>query len=263
MLEVDDNAPWRRTSFFLSCQNLLSRKALQSRRVHTLAAGMHFKIMFDCLFSRKRHLLFTRSSIVYTYISAYCKNRITTSHAPASTTAFRILIICNGKWPVVNPSAPRFQRLVLTSQQVTLVGCIPETSVVADFVCGLMYYLGPAQVARQQTHGELNQEVQDFHRKEEIQDQMPHLTPSLLIKNLTAKAGHLGRQLGGGVCRGGNDFENTVAPAAKQLQQSWDPEAFREAGLRLPVLFVGMRIICGSFHCNPNSICSWSSPTKE
>ena len=34
---------------------------------------------------------------------------------------------------------------------------------------------------------------------------------------------------------GGNDFQNTIAPAAKQLQQSWDPEAFREAGLHLPV----------------------------
>ena len=32
----------------------------------------------------------------------------------ASTTAFRILITCNGKWPVANPSAPRFQRPVST-----------------------------------------------------------------------------------------------------------------------------------------------------
>ena len=50
---------------------------------------------------------------------------------------------------------------------------------------------------------------------------------------------------------GGSDFEDTVAPAAKQLQQSWDPEAFSVAGLRLPVLCVGMRTMRGSFHCKP------------
>ena len=72
---------------------------------------------------------------------------------------------------------------------------------------------------------------------------MPHLTPSLLIKSAKKKKKSpslLQRQatladswVEGYV--GGNDFENTVAPAAKQLQQSWDPEAIREAGLRLPV----------------------------
>ena len=103
--------------------------------------------MFGCSFSRRRHLLFKRSSYlcigicIHTYISADCRNRITTSHAPARTTAFRILIICNGKWPAVNPSAPRFQRPALTSPQVKLVGCILETSVAADFMGGLMHYL--------------------------------------------------------------------------------------------------------------------------
>ena len=46
-----------------------------------------------------------------------------------------------------------------------------------------MYYLVQHKFARQQTHGELYQEVEDFYRKKEIQDQMPHLTPSLLIKS--------------------------------------------------------------------------------
>ena len=41
---------------------------------------------------------------------------------------------------MVNPSAPRFQRPVLTLQQVKLVGYIPET-VAPDFMGGLMYYL--------------------------------------------------------------------------------------------------------------------------
>ena len=137
MLEVHNDARWRRTPFILSCQNLLSRKAPLSRRVHTLAC-----ILKSCLV-----VCFLAGSIscssgppifVFTYVSAYCRNRVTTSHAPASTTAFRILSICNGKWPVQNPSAARFQRLVLTSQQVKLVGCIPETSVAADFMGGLM-----------------------------------------------------------------------------------------------------------------------------
>ena len=87
---------------------------------------------------------------------------------------------------------------------------------------------------------------------------MPHLTPSLLIKRKKRKISPslLQRQatLADGRAEGyigGNDFQNTIAPAAKQLQQSWDPEAFREASLHLPVFFVGMRIIHGSFHCKP------------
>ena len=120
MLEVDNNARWRRTPFILSRQHLLSRKALLSRRVHTLAC-----IFESCLVVRFFAGGIPYSSgppiFVYTYISAYCRNRITTSHAPASTTAFCTLTVANS-------SAPRFQRPVLTSQQVELVGCIPETS---------------------------------------------------------------------------------------------------------------------------------------
>ena len=81
----------------------------------------------------------------------------------------------------------------------------------ADFTGGLMYYLGPAQVARQQTHEELYQEVQDFYRKERDPRPDAALDPKPLdqerkrekiFPKLIAKAGHLGRQLGGGVCRG-------------------------------------------------------------
>ena len=140
MLEVDNNARWRQTPLILSCQHLLSRKALLSRRVHTLAR-IFSSCSVACFLAGGISYSSGPPIFVYTHISAYCRNRITTSHAPASTTAFRILIFCNGKRPVVNPSAPRFQRPVLTSQQVKLVGCIPETSVAADFMDGLMHDL--------------------------------------------------------------------------------------------------------------------------
>ena len=64
MSEVDSNTGWRRTFLILSCQHLLSRRAFLSRRVHMLDCML---MMFGCLFSRRRHLLFRRSSYM-------CKN---------------------------------------------------------------------------------------------------------------------------------------------------------------------------------------------
>ena len=79
------------------------------KRVHTLACILK-SCLVVCFLAGGISYSSGPPIFVYTYISAYCRNRITTSHAPASTTAFRILITCNGKWPVANPSAPRCQR---------------------------------------------------------------------------------------------------------------------------------------------------------
>ena len=131
-------------------------------------------------------------------------------HIPLQARPPRILIICNGKWPAVNPSAPRFQRPVLTSQQVKLVGCIPEASVAADFMRGLMYYLVQHKLPGSKPRRIVQRSARLFPKD---RDPRPNaaLDPKPLDQErkkqkiflkLIAKASHLGRQLGGGVCRG-------------------------------------------------------------
>ena len=129
-----------RLSFF-HARNLLSRKALLSRRVHTLACSFKSCLVVCCLAGGISY-----SSgppiFVYTYISAYCRNRVTTSRAPASTTAFRILMICNGRWrgTSVSPSfsAPGFD--IAAGQTGWSHPRDLSDSAAADFMGGLMYY---------------------------------------------------------------------------------------------------------------------------
>ena len=137
-----------------------------------------------------------------------------------------------------------------------------------------MYYLGPAQVARQQTQGEvcsivprnarvLSKELDPRPdaaldpRPVDQERQKEKFSPSLLQRQATLADSWAEGYVGG------NEFEDTVAPAARQLQQSWDPEAFRVAGLQLAVLFVAMRIIRTSIHCQPKLHMFLEQPPPE
>ena len=255
MVEFDNNARWRRTPFVLSCQHLLFRKALLSRRVRTLACSPK-SCFVVCFLAGGISYSSGPPIFVYTLIHIFphiveigSQLHMHLQTRPPFAFDYLQWEMASGKSVSPSFSAPGFD--IAAGQK--LVGCIPETLVASDFMGGLVYYL----VQHKFAHGELYQEVQDFYRKNEIQDQMPHLTPSLLIKSgkerkfspsLLQRQATLADSWAEGYV-GGNNFENTVAPVAKQPQQSWDPEAFGEAGLRLTVVFVGMRIIRDSFHC--------------
>ena len=87
----------RLSLFFHASTSYPGRPSFQGGRIRWHACLNHVWLL---VFSQEASPL---QAVLYlciyigTYISAYCRNRITTSHAPASTTAFRILIICSGK----------------------------------------------------------------------------------------------------------------------------------------------------------------------
>ena len=102
LLPVASHLAWldsrRKTvPFFHASTSYPGRPSFQGGRIRWHACLNHVWLL---VFSQEASPL---QAVLYlciyigTHISAYCRNRITTSHAPASTTAFRILIICSGK----------------------------------------------------------------------------------------------------------------------------------------------------------------------
>ena len=135
--------------FILSRQHLLSRKGLLSRRVHKLACILK-PCLVVCFLAGGISYSSGPPIFVYTYISAYCRNRITTSHAPASTTAAHFDYLpremASGQFVSPSFSAPGFDIAACQTGWLHSRGLSGRR-----FHGWLDVLLGPAQVARQQT----------------------------------------------------------------------------------------------------------------